>query len=225
MHVNEPVLFVNPEDKDALQTRLFLLLQTEQYDKALSIIGNVNNEKSNCNFEKAYALYRLHNEAEAAAVLAQIKDSQRDHRGVLHLEAQLVCTQPMFSDSPILTFHRTIVRVYINRVSICITSYWRPLTLWVHYLLAYQMPALTLHFCSNRKNTRTFSQTLLPHRSISTSSPRVFCMLSMYYHPLLYPRSRLYHHPLPIPHRFCWSRMLRRIYSPRRRPPQARSKR
>lgn len=93
------ILFVNPEDKDALQTRLFLLLQTEQYDKALSIIGNVNNEKSNCNFEKAYALYRLHNEAEAAAVLAQIKDSQRDHRGVLHLEAQLNYRQGLYQSS------------------------------------------------------------------------------------------------------------------------------
>ena len=79
-----------PADKDALQTKLFLLLQTEQYDDALSLIGDGNDAHPDFAFEKAYALYRLQRESEATDVLAEMKKNEGDHRGVSHLEAQLV---------------------------------------------------------------------------------------------------------------------------------------
>ncbi|KAG6331442.1 hypothetical protein ID866_7648 [Astraeus odoratus] len=93
------ILRLDPADNDALQTRLFLLLQTEQYDVALSLIGDATAEESDLAFEKAYALYRLEREAESATVLAQMKESQRDHRGVLHLEAQLNYRQGSYQTS------------------------------------------------------------------------------------------------------------------------------
>lgn len=88
-----PVLRFHPGDADALQTKLFLLFQTEQYDAALSLIAESTTEDSpDYTFEEAYAMYRLHKEVEAATALGKIKGSGKDHRGVLHLEAQLVCT-------------------------------------------------------------------------------------------------------------------------------------
>jgi signal recognition particle subunit SRP72 len=87
------VLRLHPVDTDALQTKLFLLLQTEQYDTALSLIADsTSGAGPDYTFEEAYAMYRLHREVEAAPALGKIKGSRRDHRGVLHLEAQLVCT-------------------------------------------------------------------------------------------------------------------------------------
>lgn len=85
------VLRLHPADVDALQTKLFLLLQTEQYDEALSLIASSTGGNSpDYTFEEAYAMYRLHREEEAATALGRIKGSVKDHRGVLHLEAQLV---------------------------------------------------------------------------------------------------------------------------------------
>lgn len=96
-----PVLRLNPVDKDALQTKLFLLLQTERYDAALSLIADsTSGDGPDYTFEEAYAMYRLHREEEAATALGKIKRSEKDHRGVLHLEAQLVranCTLPTSS--------------------------------------------------------------------------------------------------------------------------------
>jgi len=91
------ILHLNPADKDALQTKLFLLLQTEQYDSALALIAD--SASLDCTFEKAYALYRLHKEEEAATALSKIKGSEKDHRGVLHLEAQLSYRQCLFQSS------------------------------------------------------------------------------------------------------------------------------
>lgn len=86
-----PVLRLNPADKDVLQTKLFLLLQTEQYDAALSLIADsASGDGPDYTFEEAYASYRLHREEEADTALSKIKRSEKDHRGVLHLEAQLV---------------------------------------------------------------------------------------------------------------------------------------
>ena len=84
-----PVLRLDPSDRDALRTKLFLLLQTEQYDAALALIVEINEERL---FERAYALYRLHREEESAQVLKEIKNHGREaeQRGVMHLEAQLV---------------------------------------------------------------------------------------------------------------------------------------
>lgn len=88
-----PVLRLHPADTDAVQTKLFLLLQTEQYDAALTLIADsTSGDGPDYTFEEAYAMYRLHREGEAAAALGKIKGSGKDHRGVVHLEAQLVCT-------------------------------------------------------------------------------------------------------------------------------------
>ena len=54
-------------------------------------------------FEKAYALYRLHRENEAAELLPLLKTSQGADevydRGVVHLEAQLVRSDLFLSHS------------------------------------------------------------------------------------------------------------------------------
>ena len=84
------VLRLEPTDKDALQTKLFLLLQTEQYNAALTLIDQGNEFL----YEKAYALYRANHESEAREALAQLKKSDADERGILHLEAQLVRSLP-----------------------------------------------------------------------------------------------------------------------------------
>jgi signal recognition particle subunit SRP72 len=94
-----PVLRLHPADTDALQTRLFLLLQTEQYDTALSLIAD-STSGPDYTFEEAYAMYRLQREEEATTALGKIKGSGKDHRGVLHLEAQLVCTNRTLPTSP-----------------------------------------------------------------------------------------------------------------------------
>ncbi|KAF8554822.1 hypothetical protein OG21DRAFT_1476745 [Imleria badia] len=94
------ILRLHPVDTDALQTKLFLLLQTEQYDTALSLIADsTSGAGPDYTFEEAYAMYRLHREVEAAPALGKIKGSRRDHRGVLHLEAQLNYRQGSYQSS------------------------------------------------------------------------------------------------------------------------------
>jgi hypothetical protein len=82
------VLRLQPSDEDALKTKLFLLLQTEQYDAALSLLDE--NKSFEHPFERAYSLYRLHREPESKDILQAIKAEGSDDRGPLHLEAQLV---------------------------------------------------------------------------------------------------------------------------------------
>jgi len=85
-----PVLRLDPADVDARQTRLFLLLQTEQYDAALSFIDSDGNGGNHA-YQRTYSLYRLQNEHEARKVLNDIKGEKVDgDRGLMHLEAQLV---------------------------------------------------------------------------------------------------------------------------------------
>ena len=83
------VLRLDPKDKDALQAKLFLLLQIEQYSAALILLDSLGSSSEGA-FEKAYSLYRLQRESEASQILNDIKQSNVDDRGVLHLEAQLV---------------------------------------------------------------------------------------------------------------------------------------
>ncbi|THV07976.1 hypothetical protein K435DRAFT_642713 [Dendrothele bispora CBS 962.96] len=84
----DKILRLDPTDPDALQTKLFLYLQTEQYAPALEIIASTGKEKHA--FEKAYAYYRLQREDEASSVLEEIKEKNGvEDRGVMHLEAQL----------------------------------------------------------------------------------------------------------------------------------------
>lgn len=79
-----------------MQTKLFLLLQTEQYAQALTLISNVNKQSEQDEgvffFEKAYTLHRLHQKEDATEVLTALKNggNEEENRGVAHLEAQLV---------------------------------------------------------------------------------------------------------------------------------------
>ena len=82
------VLRLEPADEDALQTKLFLLLQTEQYAAALTLADSAERA---FDFGRAYSLYRLHREHEAADLLDEIKSAAGSNRGVNHLRAQLVC--------------------------------------------------------------------------------------------------------------------------------------
>ncbi|ETW74729.1 hypothetical protein HETIRDRAFT_332070 [Heterobasidion irregulare TC 32-1] len=84
----DKILRLDPKDKDALQAKLFLLLQIEQYSAALTLLDSLGSSSEGA-FEKAYSLYRLQRESEASQILNDIKQSNVDDRGVLHLEAQL----------------------------------------------------------------------------------------------------------------------------------------
>ena len=87
------VLRLDPKDVDARQTKLFLLLQTEQCNAALSLIDS-DDDQAHHAYERAYSLYRLSHESEASEVLKSIKGDQdtEDSRGLVHLEAQLACS-------------------------------------------------------------------------------------------------------------------------------------
>ncbi|PIL29523.1 hypothetical protein GSI_08331 [Ganoderma sinense ZZ0214-1] len=94
------VLRLAPHDRDALQTKLFLLLQTDQYAAALAMteLPREADDSEDYTFEKAYSLYRLHKEADASAALEEMKAKSGESegevdRGVLHLEAQLAYRQ------------------------------------------------------------------------------------------------------------------------------------
>ncbi|KAG1727674.1 uncharacterized protein EDB91DRAFT_1061031 [Suillus paluster] len=92
------IMRLDPSDRDAIRTKLFLLLQTEQYDTALGLIAEINEQ---CSFERAYALYRIQREEDAAQVLKEIKNDGKevDQRGAMHLEAQLSYRQGSYQSS------------------------------------------------------------------------------------------------------------------------------
>ncbi|KAJ7512277.1 hypothetical protein B0H11DRAFT_1950515 [Mycena galericulata] len=93
----DKVLHLAPADPDALQTKLFLLLTTDQPAAAIALIesltdgeGGAGASELKYTFERAYALYCLHKKDEARTVLAQDAEEEGvDARGVRHLEAQL----------------------------------------------------------------------------------------------------------------------------------------
>lgn len=101
------VLKLSPEDGDAYEAKLFLLLQSEQYSSALSLILDRSSaaspksgkEVGEYEYERAYSLYRLHSEDKAVHVLDEIRKADANlggggsgevDRGVLHLSAQVV---------------------------------------------------------------------------------------------------------------------------------------
>ncbi|KAI0705263.1 hypothetical protein C8T65DRAFT_652783 [Cerioporus squamosus] len=103
------LLRLDPHDGDALQTKLFLLLQTDQYAAALAMTqapaglpsSDDEEDREEHLFEKAYSLYRLHREEEATEVLKSVKEMSEEageevDRGVLHLEAQLAYRQGFY---------------------------------------------------------------------------------------------------------------------------------
>ncbi|KAJ8501684.1 hypothetical protein ONZ51_g433 [Trametes cubensis] len=96
----DKILRLEPRDPDALQTKLFLLLQTDQYVAALAMIAGEGDAGDEHAFEKAYSLYRLHREDEAASVLEGMKgQDQVDDRGLQHLEAQLAYRQGSYQSA------------------------------------------------------------------------------------------------------------------------------
>lgn len=82
---------------NALQTLLFLLLQTDQYDLALETIESAS-QSDKLDFEKAYCLYRLHEEEKARELVEKLRATeggsvgleQESARRLAHLEAQVV---------------------------------------------------------------------------------------------------------------------------------------
>ena len=123
------VLRIDPKDRDALQTKLFLLSQTEQYAQALALIGDVNKQndqdKEAFLFERAYTLHRLHQEGGATEVLKALKDrdDEEGNRGVTHLEAQLVRGIYLVYTCyvPDLVCRRRIVKATIRQPTTCTT--------------------------------------------------------------------------------------------------------
>ncbi|KAJ9126340.1 hypothetical protein QFC24_002073 [Naganishia onofrii] len=81
---------------NALQTLLFLLLQTDQYDLALDTIESAS-QSDKLEFEKAYCLYRLHEEEKAKQLVESLRQTeggsvgleQESARRLAHLEAQI----------------------------------------------------------------------------------------------------------------------------------------
>jgi signal recognition particle subunit SRP72 len=103
------VLRLTPDDADVLQTKLFLLLQTDQYSRALEIIETMSSSagpsKSSTELEKAYILYRLHKEKDAKAIVGSAHGNDGALKeGFAHLEAQLV------SQCTILILHSNLHR-------------------------------------------------------------------------------------------------------------------
>jgi len=82
----DKLLRLAPNDKDARQTKLFLLLQTERYNDAIALL-EPSDESST--FERTYSLYRLQHLDEAVQLLGKVKQRHEQNRGALHLEAQL----------------------------------------------------------------------------------------------------------------------------------------
>ena len=100
-----------------MQAKLFLLLQTEQYNTALDLVSSLADPAAR-EFERTYALYRLHRENEAAELLPRLKalegTDEMFARGVMHLEAQLVRLADLFAPS-LFTFHIDLMNLKAYR--------------------------------------------------------------------------------------------------------------
>lgn len=93
MTLSPVVLRLEPTDKDALSAKLFLLIQTDQYESALEHVQQnlaTGSSGASHRFEQAYLLYRLQKESEASGVLREIQQEGSDSRASMHLEAQIV---------------------------------------------------------------------------------------------------------------------------------------
>ncbi|CAE6460007.1 unnamed protein product [Rhizoctonia solani] len=85
----DKILRLTPSDTDVIQTKLFLLLQTDQYARALDIVESLSGGNDLKQSEKAYLLYRLHKEKEAKAIVDQAKGKGTSDGGFAHLDAQI----------------------------------------------------------------------------------------------------------------------------------------
>ena len=115
---------MDPKDADARQTKLFLLLQTEQYSAALSLIDS-DDDLAHHAYERAYSLYRLSHESEARDVLKSIKADQNteNSRGLVHLEAQLACRSLRVLETQLMFLYvRLIAKDHMMSHLICTTN-------------------------------------------------------------------------------------------------------
>ncbi|KAG8820161.1 hypothetical protein FRC17_010240 [Serendipita sp. 399] len=85
------LLALDPEDADAIQTHLYLLVKTSRYQEALKV---TDNNPQQFKFERAYALYRLQREQEAADLLAD-----EEERSVILLKAQIYYRQGNYAEA------------------------------------------------------------------------------------------------------------------------------
>ncbi|KZV76481.1 hypothetical protein PENSPDRAFT_661051 [Peniophora sp. CONT] len=88
LKTTDKLLALDPNDSDARQTKLFLLLQTDKYAQALDLLDHAP-EGQDVAYERAYCLYRLQREEDADTALDELMAARPDDRGVQHLEAQL----------------------------------------------------------------------------------------------------------------------------------------
>lgn len=143
-----------------MQTKLFLLLQTEQYDPALALIES-DADPSRLAYECTYSLYRLQKETEAKDLLEDVKKSKgEDDRGILHLEAQLVSETRLELPPSTHVRRRIIVKEHIGKHLSYIINFWTQQSLYVAYSMVPTMD-LTLH-CSELGRALGY-----PHESTS----------------------------------------------------------
>ncbi|KAG8952443.1 hypothetical protein FRC04_004503 [Tulasnella sp. 424] len=85
------ILRLVPDDKDALDSKLFLLIQTDQYEAALELIKELPGPSDSAHlFEQAYLLYRLQKEDEAAEMVKRAQEAgEYEPRALSNLEAQI----------------------------------------------------------------------------------------------------------------------------------------
>lgn len=116
---------------NALQTLLFLLLQTDQYNLALETIESASHSDK-LEFEKAYCLYRLHEEDRARELVGKLRLTeggsvgleQESARRLAHLEAQVVSRrgETRVKAHVDISFHRVTVRETTQRPRRSITN-------------------------------------------------------------------------------------------------------
>ncbi|KAG8997810.1 hypothetical protein FRB90_012428 [Tulasnella sp. 427] len=85
------ILRLVPDDKDALDSKLFLLIQTDQYEAALELIKELPGPSDSSHlFEQAYLLYRLQKEEEATEMVKRARETgEYEPRALSNLEAQI----------------------------------------------------------------------------------------------------------------------------------------
>ncbi|KAG8899089.1 hypothetical protein FRB99_006940 [Tulasnella sp. 403] len=90
-HFTNAIKTLDPQDKDALDTKLFLFIQTEQYESALELIKHIpGTSESSHAFERAYLAYRLQKEEGAFEIVESArKEGVADGRALAQLEAQI----------------------------------------------------------------------------------------------------------------------------------------
>ncbi|KAL1759015.1 hypothetical protein FB107DRAFT_258043, partial [Schizophyllum commune] len=77
----DKILKLDPNDADALQAKIYAMMEADQHAGALDILGPQHQ------YERAYSLYKLQREGEARKILDTI--TPQDDRSVLVLRAQI----------------------------------------------------------------------------------------------------------------------------------------